>query len=1616
MPPKRTPDIPKEPAECILRYGKSNNVIQWAEEMQTAVTALYGLTGMFFTTNRSYRPPRVTEESILRSFYESDEENDDEVEYDGEEEEPTEEELAAAVAAKAAARARVKAAKEARIKKDEKILSKVREGAHESRRKAVLSIEDNEKKIYPMMWMRMSPASQSRVREEEGFEEVRLTLDCVSLWGFIRATHLTHIFGAGDPMKEVNCLEQEIRFSSMRQGEREFISTFKTRFDNQVRANEGSGVPRLTDRKLALEFIMKLDPKRYKRMLSQMRNDSLRNDPDAYPSTLASAFRIASGWTNDDPSSGSYGLENNSAYLADTCFVTKAKDPEKGSGVKTPGGDSGSKSKKKSEVLCFVCGLVGHYARDCSQRKGADKALVVEKSSAEDEDRSLPDEWDLALISMREKVMFTRYELLLDNQSSVDIIGNADLIYNQRKAEKSINMCGIQRGAKPVIVDTVGDFGEFGQVYFSEHASANILSFASQVNAGADIEYDKTLDRFTLIPAGSSNMYHFCRKDVEGSEGRFYICDLKPMMKIREEHAYIQTVSENLGKFTKREVESARAARDMLARLGFPSVSDAIDMVNSGSNFSVCARDFQIAEAIWGKDIPSLKGKTKKKATAIAEITVAPTLVQQQQVLAIDIMYIDKLAFLIGVATPLDLTIVTSLTSFDTNKSSRSAEAVRKGLLYFYGVLASQNFRASLIMSDGEGAVGKLVTELNSLGVEVDISGAGGHVPRVERRIQVVKERVRAYSHYLPFTMPMIVLSMCVMYVVSRLNYIPRSKGMSSRELFLGRKPDAKRDFRCGFGDYVVSTVPNTDSSMSSRTEDGVVMLPTGNRTGSVRVYSLHTGKIVTRDQLRVLPMPMSTVAHMNELAMRDGRTLLRKHGVSTPPLLYDTPQSSRIAHHPLPNFITPAAQPDMEPSISIRDPAPVPICDTDLADESGLIPVPGNNRKPLLGGGVDPSAAADAQTGGPQDRFPPTPPTDSQPSDTPTMEAESGGDTQTEDAESGGELCDSGGGDIGNHQEAGGDDSGGSGGGASDLSSTRQNMIDYFRNGGSEVVQLVTRVRARHAAILRDREQSGMHVMNITVREAMRTRGAEAERVILKELEQMLNKKVWTPVDFRQLTAEQRKAVIRSSMFLKEKFLATGEFEKLKARLVAGGDQQDKNLYDDLSAPTVSTSAVFTILSIAAHEGRHAAVVDIGGAFLNAEMKTGVDVHMRLDRTMSELMTRLDPEYKKYLDNKGCVTVLLDRALYGCVESAALWYENLRETMQSLGYERNPYEICVFNKRDANGIQCTATVHVDDLFIASKSPEMIDHLTLGLKSRYGEISKTQGTVLNYLGMTFDLSHPGEARVSMKGYVDDLLESCAATGGARTPATDGLFEAKDGAEMATEAERVQFHSDVAKILYLAKKARPDVLLAVAYLATRVSRCTKDDLVKLVRLVRYLRDTRERGLLFRPGSKGITVSTYIDAAYGVHHDHKSHTGSCVVIGEVGAVHCRSSKQQIVCKSSTEAELVALSDCANQALYLRNFLIQQGYQCGPVTVYQDNLSCMALVERGRSGAERTRHIDIRYYWLKERVSKGEAIVKHMGTVDMFANMLTKPLQGQQFINEREGITGWDRTLGV
>ena len=221
-----------------------------------------------------------------------------------------------------------------------------------------------------------------------------------------------------------------------------------------------------------------------------------------------------------------------------------------------------------------------------------------------------------------------------------------------------------------------------------------------------------------------------------------------------------------------------------------------------------------------------------------------------------------------------------------------------------------------------------------------------------------------------------------------------------------------------------------------------------------------------------------------------------------------------------------------------------------------------------------------------------------------------------------------------------------------------------------------------------------------------------------------MITKRVWTPVHIDGLHAEERKSIIRSSMFIKEKYDAEGSFEKLKARLVAGGNQQDKSLYDDLAAPTVSTSSVFTVLSIAAAEGRKIATLDIGGAFLNASMETGVQVHMRLDKTMTKMLTSIEESYKPYVDDRGSLVVRLDKALYGCVESAALWHEHLSQTLAHMGYEKNAYDACVYN-RTVNGVQCTVAVHVDDLLISCTDQTRIDDLIQGMRTRSEDIGRT---------------------------------------------------------------------------------------------------------------------------------------------------------------------------------------------------------------------------------------------------------------------------------------------------
>ena len=550
------------------------------------------------------------------------------------------------------------------------------------------------------------------------------------------------------------------------------------------------------------------------------------------------------------------------------------------------------------------------------------------------------------------------------------------------------------------------------------------------------------------------------------------------------------------------------------------------------------------------------------------------------------------------------------------------------------------------------------------------------------------------------------------------------------------------------------------------------------------------------------------------------------------------------------------------------------------------------------------------------------------------------------------------------------------------------------------KLVSMALTNRGRHV-----RDQSSK-AFKVSIQQSKKIYGEDITNNVLRaELTQLVQKQVCKGVYWDYLTEEERSSTIRCSVFLKEKFKPDGSFDKLKARLVAGGNMQDRTIYSDeeTSSPTVSTSALFIITAIAAKEQRKVATMDFSSAYLNADMKK--KVLMKFDPAVSTLMAELDPKLKGCINvSNGILVVQLQKALYGCVESAKLWYELICGKLLELGYSQNEYEACIFNKY-LGQVQVTVCLYVDDIMMTCCNESILNGEILLVDSLFEGTTVHRGQVHSYIGMTFDFSAEGVVSVRMEGYVDDIIKEFKVIGSAPSPAGTDLFDIDDTSPVLDKDKIDLFHTRTAKLLYMAKRARPDILTAVSFLCTRVQQPTEQDITKLDRVLRYVNSTRDIWLSLS-ASSNLDIEAYIDASYGVHPDGKGHTGACMTLG-TGFFHVQSSKQKLVAKSSTEAELIGVSDGLSMVLWARNFLLAQGVPVGPALVWQDNKSTISLADKGRSTSSRTKHIHIRYFFIKDKIKSGEVVLRYKPTEKMVADILTKPLQGSLFKNLRERL---------
>ena len=353
-----------------------------------------------------------------------------------------------------------------------------------------------------------------------------------------------------------------------------------------------------------------------------------------------------------------------------------------------------------------------------------------------------------------------------------------------------------------------------------------------------------------------------------------------------------------------------------------------------------------------------------------------------------------------------------------------------------------------------------------------------------------------------------------------------------------------------------------------------------------------------------------------------------------------------------------------------------------------------------------------------------------------------------------------------------------------------------------------------------------------------------------------------------------------------------------------------------------MSTEATLLTAVIESQENRDVATCDIPNAFVQTALedrdKHGNRTIMKIRGQLVDILCEMDPAYKEYVVLEGKHKVLymhVTKAIYGLLKSAMLFYSKLSKDLQDFGFELNPYDPCVANKM-VNGKQLTVSWHVDDLKVSHECSKVVSEFIGWVVKTYGkigEVKTTRGKVHEYLGMKLDYRAGGRVTIDMVDYVESMIHNFPydlTKGTVASPWNDNLFKVDEDSQPLEKARAEIFHTTTAQGLFLCKRGRPDISPAIAYLTTRVRNPNEDDWKKLLRMMKFLLQTKQDRLSLSADGTG-KLEWHVDASFAVHPNMRSHTGITLTMGG-GAITSVSRKQGMNTRSSTEAELIAADE--------------------------------------------------------------------------------------------------------
>ncbi|KAL9261973.1 Retrovirus-related Pol polyprotein from transposon TNT 1-94-like protein [Drosera capensis] len=418
-------------------------------------------------------------------------------------------------------------------------------------------------------------------------------------------------------------------------------------------------------------------------------------------------------------------------------------------------------------------------------------------------------------------------------------------------------------------------------------------------------------------------------------------------------------------------------------------------------------------------------------------------------------------------------------------------------------------------------------------------------------------------------------------------------------------------------------------------------------------------------------------------------------------------------------------------------------------------------------------------------------------------------------------------------------------------------------------------------------------------------------------------------------------------TVYKKKEGIPGVEDERFKACLVAKGFSQKKGIeYNEIFSPVVKYSSIRVLLALVALYNLELEQLDVKTAFLHGELE--------------ETIYMSQPEGFA-VEGKEDHVCKLKRSLYGLKQSSRLWYKRFDSFMLNHGYSRSAYDSCVYYRRLHDGSFIYLLLYVDDMLIAAKNLSQVQELKKQLSTEFD--MKDLGSAKKILGMKISRDRKcGKLYLSQKRYIKKVLERFGMSN-AKPVNTPLAVHFKLSASLSPKTKEEEAEIVVGSLMYAMVCTRPDIAQAVSVVS----------------------------------STGCSVVGYVDSDYAGDLDkRRSLTGYVFILGG-SAGSWRATLQDTVALSTTEAEYMATAEATKEALWLNRLVEELGVkQEESSVIFCDNQSAVQLT-KNTMYHERTKHIDIRFHFVRNEVAKGTIKVKKVPTAENPADMLTKPNVG-------------------